>query len=374
MEKEKKPIFHALVVDDNEVNTLILENMLDLFSIRTDRVCQGSKAVALAEQKVYQIVLIDHIMPDMNGIQTVEAIRSISTGSRKPVIIALTSELSEPIIKQYRDAGADGIYEKPLGLIELTALLKQWCPEIKPESEISNQASLVSNSYSDKIKNMLQNLDGIDSNAGIQEAEENSHHIFHIMEASLKDLRACISMIVNSHAAQSAAQLKAGIHKLKNVLSSIGAKELLDSIPAFEKLIIQIDWIAIRPKSDKVINDMRALEARLGEALQKYSIAVHSEKKYIEYEVMSAKEYEHCLLSTIYYIRRYEYDNIIKELERLILKGWPQLKQEYESILRDVKEFNYEKALNCMLKIKNENGNIPEPVTEKLIKLENFWD
>jgi hypothetical protein len=66
---------------------------------------------------------------------------------------------------------------------------------------------------------------------------------------------------------------------------------------------------------------------------------------------MSNEEYEQSLLNTIYYIKRFEYDAIIKELELLILKGFAKYKQEFELALADIKDFEYEKALDRIKKL-----------------------
>jgi hypothetical protein len=67
---------------------------------------------------------------------------------------------------------------------------------------------------------------------------------------------------------------------------------------------------------------------------------------------MSKEEYEQSLLNTIYYIKRFEYDAIMKELELLILRGFMEFKQELELALADIKDFDYEKALERIIKLK----------------------
>jgi len=68
--------------------------------------------------------------------------------------------------------------------------------------------------------------------------------------------------------------------------------------------------------------------------------------------IMTDEEYEQCLKSAIYYIKRYEYDSIISKIERLVHSGRLDYKNEFVRILDDVKKFNYENALAGILKIK----------------------
>ena len=100
----------ALVIDDNEVNTIVLANMLELFDIRVDQANSGMQAVQLLSDNEYGIIFVDHVMPKMDGVQTTEAIRSLPGCRAKAVIIALTSSTTEEICRLYQLAGADEVY------------------------------------------------------------------------------------------------------------------------------------------------------------------------------------------------------------------------------------------------------------------------
>jgi CheY-like chemotaxis protein len=80
----------ALIIDDNETNIVVLANMLRVYLIDVDQAKSGSDALELLKYAEYDLIFVDHIMPDMDGVQTTRAIRSLNN-NRKRVIFALTS-------------------------------------------------------------------------------------------------------------------------------------------------------------------------------------------------------------------------------------------------------------------------------------------
>ena len=70
--------------------------------------------------------------------------------------------------------------------------------------------------------------------------------------------------------------------------------------------------------------------------------------------LMSQDEYEQSILSTIYYIKRFDYSAILSELDLLIKRGKPEYKKELELALAEMKEYQYEHTLLRLTNIKKE--------------------
>jgi CheY-like chemotaxis protein len=375
-----KSVLKALVIDDNEVNSLILANMLLLFGIHADQSYQGKKAVSLTQNTKYDIIFIDHIMPDMDGIQTTAAIRSLSAEYKKSVIIALTSELTEQIRSGYIEAGADDLYKKPLSLPMLTSIMNRWFPQISVEPEYINKFTgrEKSNQHLDYfLKDLLRSYsDDIDYEKGISYMAGDTLKYINILELSWKDMQSAVSIIINGHNNNSMNQLKFGAHKLRNILENIGAVNLSERTCGLEQAITRGDKIDIDLQFDALIETMEYFKQRLADMLVKYHDYISALEREQRHELipMTKEEYEQSLFNTIYYIRRYEYDFAAKELERLALQGKQEWKQELELAIMNIKEFNYEKALTYVMDIKNKTGILPVLDINKEIQLNNFWD
>lgn len=380
MKQMAESFLKALVIDDNEVNSLILANMLLLFGIHADQSYQGKNAVSLTQKTKYDIIFIDHIMPDMDGIQTTAAIRSLTAENRKSVIIALTSELTEQVRSGYIEAGANDLYKKPLSLPMLISIINKWFPQISVEPEYLNKFTNheKSNEHLDYfLKDLLLSYsDDIDYEKGINYMAGDTLKYMNILELSWKDMQSAVSIIINGHNNNSINQLKFGAHKLKNILENIGAVKLSERTCSLELAITRDDKIEIDLQFDALIETMEYFKQRLSDMLIKYHDYISTLEREQRHELipMTKEEYEQSLLNTIYYIRRYEYDFAAKELERLALQGKQEWKQELELAIKNIKEFNYEKALTFVMEIKNKTGIPPVLDINNKIQLNNFWD
>ncbi len=349
--KKEKTIINALVVDDNEVNTMILANMLELFQIHADQADNGMKAVLLSRKIAYDIIFIDHIMPEMDGVQTTAAIRHLAENHYQPVIIALTSNITEQIRIKYGAAGVNDVYAKPLSLVDLISVLKKWCPRANVEGITIPDQKPESNQNNELILSLIESMDDIDYKVGLRYALGNQAHYIHILEVSLKDIQSCYNIIINSYENNSFDQLRIAVHNLKSVFSNIGALGLSAEAACFEKIIMNAELNSIEIKYSVFVKYLETFQDKLKNILEQYELSVLKESNTNKqvYIPMTKEEYEQSLLSTIYYIKRFEYDLIMKELEELMLRGRPELKQEYELAYADIKEFKYENALARIL-------------------------
>ncbi|MFN8886245.1 MAG: ATP-binding protein [Cyclobacteriaceae bacterium] len=91
-------IKNALVVDDNQNNQIILKEILALKQIHSVQASSGKDAIEeIKSGKKYDVVIIDYNMPEMNGIDTIRAIRSLSSPNQQPVILLYSSSDDEYI-------------------------------------------------------------------------------------------------------------------------------------------------------------------------------------------------------------------------------------------------------------------------------------
>ena len=125
-EKEEIPVLtKVLVVDDNIVNAKIVENMLSSHKFEVHSVYSGQECLdELSIRQDYDMVLLDHIMPEMDGVQTIHNIRKMegSYFSTLPVF-ALTATILDNSKAMFEQEGFQGLLTKPLNIDELEKLL-----------------------------------------------------------------------------------------------------------------------------------------------------------------------------------------------------------------------------------------------------------
>ncbi|MDE7417868.1 MAG: response regulator, partial [Lachnospiraceae bacterium] len=127
----------VLVVDDNAVNRKIARIFLQSYGLEINEAESGAAAIELVRQTCYDIIFMDHMMPEMDGIEAVQIIRSeCGENGRLPVIIALTANAMEGVRQTFFDNGFQDFITKPLDRKPLHEALLRWIPAEKiTESE-----------------------------------------------------------------------------------------------------------------------------------------------------------------------------------------------------------------------------------------------
>ncbi len=128
----------ALVIDDDIETCRSVCKMLRSIEMRPDWTISGKEAVlraqdALELQDAYQVYIVDYLMPDMNGIETVRRIRKVA-GDGIPIIVLTAYDWSD-FEQEAREAGVTAFVEKPLFMSELRSVLTKPAGGAVPEEE-----------------------------------------------------------------------------------------------------------------------------------------------------------------------------------------------------------------------------------------------
>ncbi len=116
-EKRKRPVFpdaKVLVTDDNEMNLKVAKNLLKLFGIKPDLASSGEQTIEIMRKKHYDIVFLDHMMPKMDGIETLKRLRENFLIPADTVMTALTANAVNGAKEKYLKAGFDDYLSKPI--------------------------------------------------------------------------------------------------------------------------------------------------------------------------------------------------------------------------------------------------------------------
>ncbi len=115
-----KPMFEApeariLIVDDNRMNSLVTGRLLEATKAQIDVANSGAQCLEMTKKKFYHAILVDYMMPDMNGLETLREIRKQENGlCRETAVIALTANALYSSRESYLEQGFDGYVEKPI--------------------------------------------------------------------------------------------------------------------------------------------------------------------------------------------------------------------------------------------------------------------
>ncbi|MDR0946984.1 MAG: response regulator [Ruminococcus sp.] len=136
-ETEKAPAFKApdavcLIVDDISVNLEIAEFMIgSTFDIKCDTASGGHKALDMAELKKYDIIFMDHMMPEIDGIETVRKLRKGNSVNKNTPVVALTANAISGVKEMFYENGFNGFLSKPMEISKLAKVILALLPKEK---------------------------------------------------------------------------------------------------------------------------------------------------------------------------------------------------------------------------------------------------
>ncbi|MCR5790082.1 MAG: response regulator [Lachnospiraceae bacterium] len=120
----------ALVVDDEPMNHMVAKSIFRRYGMEVFTADSGKESIAMCETGDYDIIFMDHMMPEMDGIEAMKRIRTVLTRRHKDVpIVTLTANAVSSAKKMFLREGFDGFISKPIELSELERVLRKVLPK-----------------------------------------------------------------------------------------------------------------------------------------------------------------------------------------------------------------------------------------------------
>ncbi|MBQ7765957.1 MAG: response regulator [Lachnospiraceae bacterium] len=122
--------YSVLLVDDNTMNRKVAAAMLKKYGFKLAEADSGQAAIERVKRVAYDLILMDHMMPEMDGVEATRILRNeCGENGKKTVIIALTANALQGAREMYLENGFDDFLSKPFDRSQLHTLLGKWVPE-----------------------------------------------------------------------------------------------------------------------------------------------------------------------------------------------------------------------------------------------------
>ena len=234
--------FHApnariLVVDDTKTNLTVIEGLLKQTQIQVDTATSGMASLEMVKQNVYDIIFLDHRMPEMDGIQTFHAMEEMEGNLCKETpIIALTANAISGSREMYLQEGFSGYMSKPVDPSKLEELIMSYLPEDKisrpgdPDFVVDDEADAKENAAMQE----LLKINGIDVQAAISRCGSAvaAIDVMNDFMLAIEDRAAHIERYKND---EDIANYTIYVHGLKSSARAIGATSLSEKAEYLEK-------------------------------------------------------------------------------------------------------------------------------------------
>ena len=158
-----------LIVDDNAVNLKVAEGLLEPLGMEIDTAAGGKDAVEKISRSAYDLILMDHMMPEIDGVETTHIIRRFYHEYDKVPIIALTANAVSGAKEMFIREGMNDFVSKPVEVKALVSAVKRWLPKDKITKNAvatADKAAAIPQAMLPQV--MLPQIEGINSEAAVK--------------------------------------------------------------------------------------------------------------------------------------------------------------------------------------------------------------
>ena len=122
------PEAEILIVDDNAINLTVAKGLLEPLNMKVDVAESANACIEKLRGKTYDIIFMDHMMPDVDGIEATHIIRRLVPGYAEVPIIALTANAVGGAKEMFIKEGMNDFVAKPIETKKIVAIIKKWLP------------------------------------------------------------------------------------------------------------------------------------------------------------------------------------------------------------------------------------------------------
>ncbi len=222
------PEAEILVVDDNAINLTVVKGLLNPLQMKIDTALSGKDAVLMVTDKRYDIIFMDHMMPEMDGVETTRVIRRLLGNNGQVPIIALTANAVEGTAQMFIDEGMNDFVTKPIEMRVILAKLRKWLPPEKIEKNRNKKMNTVLQGGKEAQASQTTtdiSIDGLD----VKKAMEflgNEELFWSVLKEYYRVIDKKSTMISEYEQKEMWKEYTVEVHALKSASKQIGALEL----------------------------------------------------------------------------------------------------------------------------------------------------
>jgi len=330
------PEARVLIVDDISTNLKVAEGLLLPYKMQIDLCESGAKAIEAVKLKCYDLILMDHMMPAMDGVEATACIRGLNivcqTDCKNVPIIALTANAVFGTKEMFLQNGLDDFLSKPIDIVKLNSILEKWIPKDKQKEPIKAWR----NNYDGNNKLDIS-IDGIDVDKGIVMTGGRADRYLQVLKTFYENGRQLQKEIKSCMENDDMKLYMIHVHALKSASGSVGATEL--SIVA--------DSLELAAKNE----DTAFIQANNPDLLQRLEILLNNVYPVVSEEAPVAKtELDKTTIS-----------ELLNKLEGFLSAGQGEAHDmiddltaipQTETLISQIRDFDFELALESLGELK----------------------
>ncbi|MCL2217128.1 MAG: ATP-binding protein [Defluviitaleaceae bacterium] len=260
------PDAKVLLVDDIETNLKVGQGLLKPYGMTIKTCLSGKEAVEAVVAGEYDLVLMDHMMPEMDGVEAVKIIRNLAAGMgarvgekyAKVPIIALTANAIVGAKEMFLQNGFNDFLSKPIEVSKLNGVLSKWIPKEKQKSADPNQTE-------DPPEEKLDiSIPDVDVTKGIAFSGGSAVSYLDTLSVFRKDGLSKIKELANCLRDSNLTLYTTYVHALKSACANIGAGKISEEAKILEAAGLKEDLEFILGNNENFVSGLKKLLDDIG--------------------------------------------------------------------------------------------------------------
>ena len=158
----------VLIVDDNMMNLKVAKGLLKPYGMDLDVALGGQQCIDMVTDRMFDLILLDHMMPQMDGMETLEKLKELRDFSTP--VIALTANAMQGAKKMYEESGFDGYLSKPIKVAEIEEVLGMYLKPFESDVEEEEMAQIGNNMAETEEEETMMYGEELDIDHGMEYA------------------------------------------------------------------------------------------------------------------------------------------------------------------------------------------------------------
>ena len=350
------PEVHILVIDDNRMNIRVVEGLLKNYGVKVSYALSGQEGIDMLASKNYDLVLLDHMMPGMDGVETFHHIRKKPDLYYKEIpIIALTANAIAGAREMFMKEGFDDFIAKPVESSVLQRTLKRHLPEEKLITAEEAKQMMLEAKEELRICDLVSDeefvIGDLDISKGIMYCGNRENYL-EILTSQRDSGNDILKQAQNLYEKEDWKNYIIVVHGIKSAMMSIGAVNLSEMAKNLEFAGKGEDFDFIRREHATMIKEFERVMQILFAC--QYLEAPEQEDAAVNKPILSEEEFAQKLI--ILENVTYEFDAskvfpILDELSKYAYHS-KDLAKELKPVYKKVEMFDFMSAYETVVKIK----------------------
>lgn len=328
------PDAKILVVDDNNMNLSVMKLLLKRLECETDLAQSGTQCLEMCREKRYDLILMDHMMPELDGIETLQKLRESDGANSTTQVIVLTANATAGIKSEYIKNGFSDYLSKPVDVGKLERMLLKYLPQSKIHQLTQGERK--------ERKAAAAGSGLIDRNIGLKYCADDEEVYLDVVRSYHEQGQKYMRELPGLFSERNFPQLAIIVHAVKSTSMTIGAAALSELAKQMEGYAKAGDAIQLDVNREKFMSDYELV-------LKETARMVGADEKPPEQaQSVSRAEYLGLCSSLLEKIRGYENaeaEELLSRLENVTFDGIAEnAAEELSAVAAALGDFDYDAA------------------------------